>query len=63
MRFEHGLLAMLPATAASAQNATKYSVKEPPLTTDWKYKVGANPWPEYPRPQLERSDWQNLNGF
>ncbi|KAH6694821.1 hydrolase [Leptodontidium sp. MPI-SDFR-AT-0119] len=33
---------MLPATAASAQNATKYSVKEPPLTTDWKYKTYQN---------------------
>lgn len=41
----------------------KYEVKEPPLTTPWTYKVGTNPWPEYPRPQLERSKWQNLNGI
>ena len=40
-----------------------YAVKEPPLTTDWTYKVGTNPWPEYPRPQMERSEWQNLNGI
>ncbi|TVY40077.1 Beta-galactosidase [Lachnellula occidentalis] len=44
-------------------NATTYSVQEPPLTTDWTYKLGTNPWPEYPRPQLERSEWQNLNGL
>lgn len=43
-------------------NTTAYAVKEPPLTTDWTYKVGTNPWPEYPRPQLQRSEWQSLNG-
>jgi hypothetical protein len=43
-------------------NGTAYAVKEPPLTTDWTYKLGTNPWPEYPRPQLQRSEWQNLNG-
>ncbi|KAE8147110.1 glycoside hydrolase superfamily [Aspergillus avenaceus] len=53
--------------AALANNNTgqtiKYSVKQPPLTTPWTTKVGTNPWPEYPRPQLERSEWQNLNGI
>lgn len=42
--------------------AAGYAVKEPPLTTPWTDKVGTNPWPEYPRPQLARSKWQNLNG-
>nr|OQO18193.1 hypothetical protein B0A51_14740 [Rachicladosporium sp. CCFEE 5018] len=40
-----------------------YSVKTPPLDTPWTYSVGTNPWPEYPRPQLERSQWQSLNGI
>ena len=44
-------------------NTTAYAVQEPPLTTEWTYKLGTNPWPEYPRPQLERSEWQNLNGL
>jgi hypothetical protein len=44
-------------------NPTKYSVKEPPLTTPWTYEVGTNPWSEYPRPQLQRSRWKNLNGI
>ncbi|CAG8977652.1 hypothetical protein HYALB_00006602 [Hymenoscyphus albidus] len=44
-------------------NITKYSVQEPPLTTPWTYTVGTNPWPEYPRPQLQRSQWLNLNGI
>ncbi|ORY65107.1 glycoside hydrolase superfamily [Pseudomassariella vexata] len=39
-----------------------YEVKTPPLDTDWTYKVGTDPWPEYPRPLLQRSRWQSLNG-
>ena len=44
------------------RQATGYAPKQPPLTTEWTDKVGTNPWPEYPRPQLQRSQWQNLNG-
>ena len=34
-----------------------------PLVTRWAKDVPQDlPWPEYPRPQLVRSDWQNLNG-
>ena len=51
------------ATAASAQNSTSYAVKTPPLDTPWTYQVGTNPWPEYPRPQLQRSEWKSLNGI
>ncbi|KAJ5740475.1 hypothetical protein N7493_000347 [Penicillium malachiteum] len=43
--------------------AAGYSPKEPPLTTPWTDKVGTDPWPEYPRPQLQRAQWQNLNGI
>lgn len=33
------------------------------LTTPWAEDVDkANPLPEYPRPQLTRPDWRNLNG-
>ncbi|KAF2763100.1 glycoside hydrolase [Pseudovirgaria hyperparasitica] len=44
-------------------NATKYEVKTPPLTTNWTYTIGTDPWQEYPRPQLERSQWKSLNGI
>ncbi|KYG43873.1 glycoside hydrolase family 2 protein [Acidomyces richmondensis BFW] len=27
------------------------------------YNVGSDPWPEYPRPQLRRSQWRSLNGI
>lgn len=42
---------------------TKYAVQKPPLDTPWTYDLGFNPWPEYPRPQMQRSDWINLNGI
>lgn len=44
-------------------NNTPYAVKIPPLTTPWTDNVGRNAWPEYPRPQLQRSEWLNLNGI
>lgn len=34
------------------------------IKTPWAEQVNpAIPWPEYPRPQLVRADWQNLNGL
>ena len=34
------------------------------LTTEWGEKVTPeNAWREYPRPQMVRADWTNLNGF
>ena len=46
----------------NAARGAPYAVKEAPLTTSWTDQVGTNPWPEYPRPQLQRTQWQNLNG-
>lgn len=48
--------------SAKQVRASGYSPKKPPLTTPWTDKVGTDPWPEYPRPQLQRSQWHNLNG-
>ncbi|KUJ08553.1 putative hydrolase [Mollisia scopiformis] len=63
MRFTSQLFLLPLAAFTAAQSNTTYSVKTPPLTTNWTYEVGTNPWPEYPRPQLQRSQWQNLNGI
>lgn len=46
-----------------SQSGANFGTKTPPLDTDWTYKVGTDPWPEYPRPQLRRSRWQSLNGI
>lgn len=64
------VLSLLAATSAASpaqdvlprQSGAGYSLKQPPLTTPWTSKVGTDPWPEYPRPQLQRPHWQNLNG-
>ena len=70
MRLMIGLLSPLLAALALADsyngtsmNTSRYAVSKPPLTTPWTYKAGTNPWPEYPRPQLQRPEWKNLNGI
>jgi hypothetical protein len=46
-----------PAAAAT------WTPKTPPLSTPWTSQVSpTNALPEYPRPQLVRQNWQNLNG-
>jgi hypothetical protein len=40
-----------------------WQAKTPPLSTPWTSQVGpGNALPQYPRPQLTRPRWQNLNG-
>lgn len=47
----------------TATNAVPYQLQVPPLDTPWTDKVGLNPWPEHPRPQLKRENWLSLNGI
>lgn len=61
-----GLLALascLSTAVAQDIQPVPYKVQTPPLDTEWTYEVGTNPWPEYPRPQLQRDSWQSLNGI
>jgi len=40
-----------------------FQPKSPPLSTPWTSQVSTtNPLPEYPRPQMTRSNWKSLNG-
>jgi hypothetical protein len=48
---------------ASTNAAEPYKLMPPPLDTPWTDKVGTNPWPQYPRPQLRRDGWKSLNGI
>ncbi|WP_114778582.1 glycoside hydrolase family 2 protein [Botryobacter ruber] len=55
------LLLLLVAGKAKAQGWKPVGDK---LKTRWAKDVSpANAWQEYPRPQLVRDDWQNLNGL
>ncbi len=49
---------------ASRAHASPWQMKPPPLATQWTSQVNTNtPLPEYPRPQMVRSNWLNLNGI
>ncbi len=51
----------VPFTSVKAQ---EWSFKKAPIETKWAKDVDPkNPLPEYPRPQMERSRWMNLNGL
>ncbi|USP78982.1 glycoside hydrolase family 2 protein [Curvularia clavata] len=72
MRLSIGFVASLLTLTISASsdsklfsrqnNNTDYKLGFTPLKTQWTDTVGTNPWPEYPRPRLQRSEWKNLNG-
>jgi hypothetical protein len=50
--------------AMTGVNTNGWQMKQAPLMTQWAALVDTNtPLPEYPRPQLVRSNWLNLNGI
>src|SRR5258708_8081501 len=57
------LLALLFAGLVLASNLHAWQMKQAPLMTQWASQVDTNnPLPEYPRPQMVRTNWLNLNG-
>lgn len=72
MNLRHRVLAvavagLLTATALVGPQAAaepQWQPGTPPLSTPWTDDVSpSNALPEYPRPQLTRDKWQNLNGL
>ena len=60
-RFLASLLFLIPVGSTFAAD---WKAAAAPLMTKWGKKVTPeNAWQEYPRPQLVRKDWQNLNGL
>jgi autotransporter-associated beta strand protein len=69
----NGMVAKLVTNAANnsidlvitstATGGMPWQPKQAPLMTDWSQQVNAtNVLPEYPRPQMVRQNWMNLNG-
>jgi hypothetical protein len=57
------LLAVIMTGNAPANAVVIWHRKAPPLSTPWTSLVGPNnALPEYPRPQMTRNRWLNLNG-
>jgi autotransporter-associated beta strand protein len=51
------------AVTSAATGGIPWQPKQAPLMTDWAQQVNpTNVLPEYPRPQMVRSNWMNLNG-
>jgi hypothetical protein len=60
------MLAVVSLTlSVGSYTAADWKPAAAPLMTPWGRQVTADPipWPEYPRPQMARTDWQNLNGL
>lgn len=56
--------AWLALSLAPDARAAEWQQATGPLKTRWAKEVSpANALPEYPRPQMVRKDWQNLNGL
>jgi hypothetical protein len=57
-------LVVLLGWGAAGGQAQEWRPAQAPLMTRWASQVDpSNPLPEYPRPQLVRKDWLNLNGI
>ena len=61
MKFKQLLLVLVLALSFPA---FAWEMKEAPLMTRWASQIDINnPFPDYPRPQLERDQWEQLNGI
>jgi hypothetical protein len=59
-----GAVAPRPDADAALAGPAEWECKSSTLMTRWSAQVNPLlPWPEYPRPQLARDEWLNLNGI
>ncbi len=57
------LLLLLSVTCTQKKEIT-WKIAENPILTEWASEVDPlRPWPEYPRPDMIRREWINLNGL
>jgi len=63
-RYAVAAFVLLGSLSASWGEAASWQVARGPLLTRWAAQVNpTNVLPEYPRPQLARKEWVNLNGL
>ena len=64
MKISSAVILAVAAVLASASARAEWRPAQGPLQTRWAKDVKpTQALPEYPRPQMERGDWQNLNGL
>jgi beta-galactosidase/beta-glucuronidase len=66
MKRNRTILILIFITISLSQKAQDpvWKISGDRITTEWSSKVNpASPLPEYPRPQMVRSDWKSLNGL
>lgn len=55
---------LMVACVPESRQETGWKIAENPIVTEWASEVNPlKPWPEYPRPDLVRKNWMNLNGL
>jgi hypothetical protein len=58
------IVTMIACVALANVAYAQWAPQKAPIMTRWAKDVSPEKaWPEYPRPQMQRSDWQNLNGL
>ena len=58
------LLSLIMAVAVTSAYAQQWAPVGENIKTSWAEQIDpSNPLPEYPRPQMVRADWMNLNGL
>ena len=63
MRLNHLFTSILILVFSPFIMVAQWAPKQTPIKTPWTDQVNLNkPLPEYPRPQMVRTDWLNLNG-
>ncbi len=57
-------IAFILSVSCTRNPEISWKIAENPILTEWASKVDPlKPWPEYPRPDMVRKNWINLNGL